>query len=253
MGIQYRLLGPVEVHRDGEPTPVRGAMQRMLLTALLLEPHHSLSLDRLTALLWDDSPPRSATANVRTYASRLRGVLGETRMTCVGGGYRLAVHAGELDVTLFAAWVAAARAALAAGDAATAAVRYAAALALWRGPAAADVPRTTRLAALLVALEEQRLCALEEHVHSRLLLGDCHTLVPELRRATATHPTRERLWAALMTALYRCGDPGGALLAYTEAGAAMRHQLGLDPGAELAELHLRMLRRDPDLALRPAH
>src|SRR5829696_7529584 len=75
MGWQFRLLGPLEVRRDEALLVVGSAKQRTLLAALLLEPNTVVGLDRLIDALWETAVPRSAIANVRTYASRLRSML----------------------------------------------------------------------------------------------------------------------------------------------------------------------------------
>lgn len=71
--LRFGLLGPVEVRRNGRPVPLGSPKQRALLTALLLEPNRVVSIDRLVMAVWDEEPPRSAVANVRTYVNRLRG------------------------------------------------------------------------------------------------------------------------------------------------------------------------------------
>ena len=47
VGLQFRLLGPLEVWRDGRPIRLVGERQRGLLAALLLNANAVVSADRL--------------------------------------------------------------------------------------------------------------------------------------------------------------------------------------------------------------
>lgn len=246
--LRFGLLGPVEVRRNGRPVPLGSPKQRALLTALLLESNRVVSIDRLVMAVWDEEPPRSAVANVRTYINRLRGTLGEgERLAARPPGYVLTVHAGELDVNEFADALRQGRQALSAGRPETALRHLTAALTRWRGAPAEDVPRSAALGPRLDALAEQRCLALEAQAEARLMLGEHADAVPELRETVAAHPARERLWGSLMLALYRTGDSAAALSAYGQARTFLAEELGVEPGPELAELHRSMLNRDPAL------
>ncbi|MCC5579595.1 winged helix-turn-helix domain-containing protein [Microtetraspora sp. AC03309] len=255
MALRFRALGPLQVWQDGEIATLGATKQRLLLTALLLEPNRPVSDGRLITALWEDSPPRSALANLRTYANRLRHVLagpsvdsGEERIVNRHSGYLLCVRPGELDITDFREYLRKGRAALTDGDPRSAARHLAAGLALWRGSAAEDVPRTLGVAPQLDALDEQRYLALESHVQARLALGEHYELIGELQETLAAHPTRERLWSHLMVALYRSGDHAGSLAAYAEAGRTIHRHLGVELGPGLRDLHRAILDRAPVLA-----
>ncbi|MEU8197291.1 BTAD domain-containing putative transcriptional regulator [Microbispora amethystogenes] len=252
MNLRFGLLGPVQLHRNGRPVPVGTPKQRALLTALLLEPNRVVSIDRLVTSVWDAEPPRFAVANVRTYVNRLRGTIGDgDRLTARQPGYVLAVRDGELDVTEFADALRQGRRSLSAGRPDTALRQVSAALTRWRGDPAEDVPRSAALGPRLDALVEQRCLALETLAEARLMLGEHADAVAELRETVAAHPTRERLWGALMLALYRTGDSAAALAAYGQARAFLAEELGVEPGPELAGLHRRILDRDPALRAAP--
>ncbi|WP_182906066.1 BTAD domain-containing putative transcriptional regulator [Microbispora sp. H13382] len=252
MSLRFRLLGPIEVRRNGRPVPLGSPKQRALLTALLLEPDRVVSIDRLVMAMWDEEPPRSAVANVRTYVNRLRSALGDgDRLTARPPGYVLAVRAGELDVTEFADALRQGRQALSAGRPEAALRHLSAALTCWRGAPAEDVPRTAALGPRLDALAEQRCLALEARAEARLRLGEHADAVPELREMVAAHPTRERLWGTLMLALYRSGDSAAALSAYGRARTFLAEELGVEPGPELAGLHRSILNRDAALLAIP--
>ena len=127
--------------------------------------------------------------------------------------------------------------ALAAGDAERAGVVLREALELWRGPALADLEFEPFAAAEIARLEEQRLEALEARVEADLARGAHAALVSELQQLRAEHPTRERLVAQLMLALYRSGRQAEALEVYRDAREILVEDAGIEPGAELQRLH----------------
>ena len=91
------------------------------------------------------------------------------------------------------------------------------ALALWRGPALADVADEPFAAPEIRRLEELRLEALELAIDADLAAGRHHEVAGEIDALVAEHPLRERLHAQRMLALYRCGRQAEALEAYREA------------------------------------
>jgi DNA-binding beta-propeller fold protein YncE len=135
------------------------------------------------------------------------------------------------------------------GDAGAAAERLRAALALWRGPALADLAYERFAQAEVERLEELRLAALEDRIDADLALGRHGALVGELRECVAEHPLRERLRAQLMAALYRCGRQADALEVYREGRIALSAELGIEPGPTLRELERGILQQDPALGV----
>lgn len=254
MALDFRVLGPLEICRDGVATPLGPAMQRSLLAALLLEPNRVVPTDRLMSTIWDGEPPRSAVANIRTYTSRLRAILTDgrdgTRLSGRSPGYSVTVREGELDVNVFDRLTRFGRSAMAAGRLERAAQLFGEALALWRGSAAEDVRRTTMLDRRLAALDECRLATTEDWLDARQRLGEGAQLIDILRRLTVENPLRERMWGQLMIALYLAGDAGGALAAFHQARQALVENVGIEPGPELAALQRAVLTRDPALSRR---
>ena len=100
-------------------------------------------------------------------------------------------------------------------------------------------------------MEEQHLAALEVRVEADLAAGRHAELVGELQQLTSRHPWRERLHAQLMLALYRSGRQGDALEAYRDAREVLVEQLGVEPGAELHDLHEAILDHAPGLDVPP--
>src|ERR671930_1280922 len=131
----FRVLGPLEVSDETGPLLLGGQKQRAVLALLLLEPGRVVSTDRLIDALWGEQPPRTATTSLQNFISQLRKTLGPEVLETKPPGYRLRIRPGELDLDRFRVLVDSARSA-AAGERAEK-LRHA--LALWRGPALADL------------------------------------------------------------------------------------------------------------------
>jgi DNA-binding SARP family transcriptional activator len=233
----FDLLGPLRVSRNAVGIPLVSVKQRLLLAALLLRPGEVVRTDELAVALWEDEPPASAAANLRTYMRGLRQTVGAGRLPVVPGGYQVLVERGERDVDRFDAAVTQGRASLADGRPEQAAEELAAALDMWRGAPLADLPLTPPLARQVRRLEERRLLAEEDHAAARLAAGAAATIIQRLRTLVDQYPLRQRAWGQLMTALYRTGDVSGALDAFRQVRQRLTEQTGLDPGPELVRLH----------------
>jgi DNA-binding SARP family transcriptional activator len=244
----FLMLGPFEV-RDGERiVELRRRKHRALLALLLLRGDESVAADVLIEELWGAKPPKTARDALHNYVSQLRKELGEDMIETRGGGYAVNVEPEQVDLARFERLVAAAR------EADTAEERAATlreALALWRGPALADLAYEPFAAAEAGRLEELRLAAHEDLIEAELERGRHADLVPELEALVAQHPFRERLRGQLMLALYRAGRQADALEAYRDVRRTLVEELGLEPAAQLRELEQAMLRQDPSLD-RPA-
>ena len=118
---------------------------------------------------------------------------------------------------------------------------------LWRGEALAGV-RGDWIARMRDGLEEERRAAILERVGCELAGGRHADLVGELHHLLVAYPLDETFIAHQMTALYRSGRPGDALSLYRETRSRLVEEQGTEPGPALAELHQRILRRDPGLA-----
>ncbi len=247
--MEFRLLGPVEVTTSAGSLALGGAKIRTLLAALLLAPGRIVSTDRLVDIIWDDDPPPTARALIQTYVSTLRRVIGgpATEIICTHSpGYLARVHADSLDRHRFEVFVAQGRVAAAEGHHREASNAFRAADALWRGPALGGV-RSRVLAAEAARLDEQRIAVTEARIAADRALGRNGELIGELTVLIGQHPTRASLRGQLMLALYRVGRTGEALTVYRQGREALIEELGIEPGAELTQLHERILRADPDL------
>src|ERR671911_612735 len=103
--LEFRMLGQLEVVRDGEPVDLPGGKARLLLAALLVNPNRVVSTDRLFEVLWGADVPGSAQNLLQTYVSRLRDALEPERIRRAASsylvtrepGYVLAVDPDRID------------------------------------------------------------------------------------------------------------------------------------------------------------
>ena len=247
--MQFRVLGPLEVDAGSGPIPLGGPKQRAVLAHLLLHPNQLVPSGALIDELWGDEPPETARNTLQTYMSHLRKALGEGRLVWRSPGYVLSVDPSELDSSRFDDLVRDAKKALAV-DPSVGVSLLDDALALWRGPAFADVAEEASLLAEASKLDDLRLAAQEERLDGLLGSGQTGRAVGEAEALLARHPLRERPWGQLMLALYREGRQADALAAFQRARAILADELGIDPSPELVRLHERILGQDPALDLR---
>ena len=252
--LEFRILGPLEVVRDGESLEFRGSRERGLLALLVLNANRTVSPERLAEDLWGDAPPEGAAGTLRAYVSRVRRGLGDAGGLLVtrNSGYLLQVEPGAIDAARFAALVAEGGWQAAEGDHRGAAATLRQALALWRGPALADVAEAPSARAEAARLEETRMSALEARLEADLACGRHGELVGELEAVTQTHPLRERFWQMRMLALYRAGRQAEALRTYQELRRILGEELGIEPSPTLQRLETAVLRQDSDLEWRPS-
>ncbi|MEQ4725779.1 BTAD domain-containing putative transcriptional regulator [Nonomuraea sp. B19D2] len=227
------LLGPFEA-RDGEGRPIEisGARLCALVARLALEPGRVVPLDALTDAIWGEHPPAGAANALQSLVSRTRRVIGHAAIESHPAGYRLVIGPDDVDVSRFERLVSAGG---------LAALRQAEAL--WRGPALTDLAGLSFADNAAVRLTELRLSAAEDRLE--LELGAGNDVLAELGPLAAAHPLRERLQGLLMRALYAAGRQADALDAYERTRHTLSEELGVDPSAELAELHMAILRHDP--------
>jgi DNA-binding SARP family transcriptional activator/tetratricopeptide (TPR) repeat protein len=255
-GVEICLLGPLQVRCDGVVVAVGAGKQRALLAALLLQAGRVVPADQLAELLWAPGPPPpTAPVALRNYVMRLRHALGPAGQHLIvtrAGGYVITPGGCELDLARMEQELAAARAAARSGDWQQAAGHADASLGWWRGEPLSDVDLPALTAQHVPRLTEMRLQACELRIEAGLGLGWHAEAVTELPPLIAANPVRERLYALLMLALYRCGRRGEALDAYRAAHDVLVEGIGADPGPELQALQQQILHDDPALAPPPA-
>ena len=245
------VLGPLHIWAEDAEIAIPAAKQRAVLAALLVRANQVVSFGELAENVWDGAPPQTARVTLRNYVKCLRQLLGPadgTRIITRDPGYLLRVREDEADLLRFGSLSRQGAEAMQVADWPQAAGILAEALALWRGEPLADIPSDMLRRDAGPRLEQLRLQTLEWRVDADLNLGRHANLVLELQALAAEQPLRERFHAQLMLALYRCGRPAEALAAYDRARKLLVGQLGVEPGPELRDLHMRILRADEDLA-----
>jgi predicted ATPase/DNA-binding SARP family transcriptional activator len=246
--MQFGILGPLAVWRDGDPVQLRGLRVRMLLALLLLDAGRTVSSARLIDELWAESPPAGAANALQSLVSRLRTAIEPVAVELAAGGYRLDVPPDVVDTGRFELLAAEGRRVLAGGDPRLAADRLREALALWRGEPLADLTGAGFAGAAVARLGRLRLAAMEDRIEADLATGRATELLAELEALVAAHPLDERLRGLLMRSLYAAGRPANALALFAETRRLLADELGVDPSPELDRLHTAMLRRDPGLS-----
>ncbi|MEU3734696.1 BTAD domain-containing putative transcriptional regulator [Streptomyces sp. NPDC033538] len=244
--MRYGVLGPLAVwDAEGRPVRVPEAKVRALLANLLVHGGRPVPADRLIEDLWASSPPGGSTNTLQTKISQLRRVLGREQVVREPAGYRLLLADDVVDALRFQELAERARAHR---EPAVRADLFADALALWRGPAYADVAESLFVRGEIDRLEELRLGVVEDHAEVRLALGEHTALAAELGTLVARHPLRERLRMAHMRALYRAGRQGDALHSFQDLRRELAEELGASPGPAASALHEAILRQEPQLA-----
>ncbi|HEV7648436.1 MAG TPA: BTAD domain-containing putative transcriptional regulator [Actinophytocola sp.] len=242
--MKIRLLGPLEVFDGTSWSGVGAAKVRLLIANLLIRQRQVVPIDQLVQELWGDAPPKTATTQVHGYVLRLRRLLGDRDgrlLVTTAPGYRLVPGEDDTDAQRFLALAAEGHRQQRRGGFEHAAELLGQALALWRGPAFADVPESAAVAVEAARLTEQRLTALDARVDADLACGRHTMLIGELQQLVGEHPLREQGWHRLMLALFRAGRQAEALQAFQRVRTMLVGELGVEPGAALRELHQQLL------------
>ncbi|WP_051386195.1 AfsR/SARP family transcriptional regulator [Actinokineospora inagensis] len=247
------VLGPVEVRSDesdGRPVDLGGAKPKAVLAALLSQPRQVVPTERLIELVWDGSPPASATALVHTYVASVRRAVAAAgragALTTKSPGYLLDVDPTDSDLESFENHLYAARHAERQVEHDTAVGLYEQALRLWRGQAFGGV-EASFARSRSAHLTGERLSAEEGRARCQLRQGRAAEVAAHLRRLVHANPLREQSRALLMRALFESGRPEDALAVYRDGRARLVAELGVQPGSELRTLHNQIL----DGTLRP--
>jgi DNA-binding SARP family transcriptional activator len=254
MGVEYRVLGRLEVLRDGVPLELGAFRQRALLGLLVANAGTVLSTDRVLDDLWGEAGGIDKQNSLWAYVSGLRGVLEPGRAKRSEGtllltrapGYVLMLGGDDTDAGRFERAVVDARATVVT-DPAGASQTLRTALAMWRGHAYEEFVYESWAQSEIARLEELRLQAVEDRIDIDLRLGLARELISELQGLARQHPLRERFVSSLMLALYRSGRAAEAL----RAGASFRSRLvedtGMEPSRALRDLEHQILVDDPTL------
>nr|AFI57029.1 regulator [Amycolatopsis orientalis] len=252
--MRFNLLGPLEIFSGEKPIVISGHNRRATLGFLLLHANNVVATSRLLRAVWAGDAPQTARKILHNAIADLRGVLAEAgpgapELLTRAPGYLLRLDPRQVDLFRFHELVEHGRAELTARSFDTAAATLREALALWRGPALADLVESGIRWPELLTVQNAKLAAIEDCMEAELAGGRHHEVIGELEAVAEAEPLRERLAGQLMLALYRCGRQADALTAYRRTRTALVDSLGLDPSRDLQALERAILNHDPSLAL----
>jgi DNA-binding SARP family transcriptional activator/tetratricopeptide (TPR) repeat protein len=215
-----------------------------LLAALLVAPNEIVPTETLTRTVWYDRELGHPRAALHNSIARLRRILGTDLIETLPGGYRLRSSPGRLDLLRFEKLLATADAAASPADAVTALDD---ALGLWRGKPLGNVESPVLAETTAGRLTERYVSACERWAGPCLDTGRHDAVVTRLASLVEAHPFREQLAAHFILALYRCGRQTEALAAYDTLRRRLSDEMGMEPGAALQDLYLKIVRADPSL------
>jgi ABC-type oligopeptide transport system substrate-binding subunit/DNA-binding SARP family transcriptional activator len=239
--IHLRLLGPVQVERDGEPVGGFRSRKALALLGYLVAQGGPIPRERLADLFWEDKTESQGRTNLswvlRRISSRLPDCLQADRHTVQfhrPGNYWLDVHAfEELEAR---------------GDLAS----LAEAVALYRGEFLEGVtPEGCAEFELWVVGERerwrQRVASVLWELAARYTgRGEYEAGLRYTRELLVLEPWREEAHREMMRLLAWSGQRGAALAQYETCCRVLRDELGVEPAAETVRLYERI--RDGELA-----
>lgn len=259
-GLWLGVLGPLEAWRDGNRIALGERRLRVTLGVLALAPNTPVHRDELVDALWGDTPPGTAASLMQDYIGALRRKLDPDRtpndpggrLTSADGYATLRVTARELDLLAFEELIGDQRNPQDdPSDASADCRRYEQALRLWRGRPSADWPGAF-VHPRVAALDRARAAAVYAYSDAAFRLGLHQDVLPHLEELARHDPLDERAHGRLMTALAGVGQQARALEVFDGIRRRLDEQLGIRPGSELAEAHVKVLRQEVPLARRGA-
>jgi EAL domain-containing protein (putative c-di-GMP-specific phosphodiesterase class I)/DNA-binding SARP family transcriptional activator/AmiR/NasT family two-component response regulator len=252
------LLGRLSIDRDGDPSAsasLPGRRAELVFAYLAAEHRRTVSRDELGDALWPDRLPD-------TWAAALRGVMSDVRRFLDNGGldaanvlmtersgYRLALPDDVVvDLDEARSELVAARALLAADDAAQAAARAHHAAELSALP---FLPHHDGVwvDSVRSELESLHTSALELQVHALADAGNPRAAAVVAERLVRAEPFSEIAHQLRISVLADADDRAGALKAYEHCVAVLGAELGVKPSADTDALIRRVL--DQDRGQRP--
>ncbi|MFJ3668900.1 tetratricopeptide repeat protein [Streptomyces sp. NPDC090106] len=251
MTVELLALGPLELWNGPQQYELGSLKERCVLAALVHARGEPVSVDTLMDRVWNGEPPPTAQDTLHSYLSRLRGRLrravGEESVRVERPSprqYQLRADPEDIDLLRFQRLRADAVAARERGERELAIGLLRTAEALWRGePLSEFTDNDWALSARSRLIEDHRRVR-EERIGWEMELGRHADLIGELQELASQNPFAQRVIGCLMLALYRTGRHDEALALYRETYVRLQESQGIEPGAELQDLHLRMIEQD---------
>ncbi|GII59553.1 SARP family transcriptional regulator [Planotetraspora thailandica] len=242
-------MGPLRVWRGDIEVDAGPRQQRALLALLLAQHGRPVGLGELVDLIWVTDPPATAVNIIQKYIGALRRILepdvaprsSGSYLARQGNGYRLTAGPDVLDLAAFGRFVAAAKAAAAAGRTGEALDRYGEALQLCQGPAGGGLADNAAAAAVFAGIDGQFVDAAVDAAGIAVAEGRPGEVLAPLRLAARMFPLHEPVHAGLMAALAGADRQAEGLAVYQSIRERLADELGVDPGRELREAYLRVL------------
>lgn len=242
--LEFRVLGPVELLRDGSPVHLVGSTVLTVLTALLLRPNVIVPTEELIDDIWAAELPEHPRAALHNAVSRIRKIIGPIQLETFDWGYKLRADIGHHDLLFFNHLSAAADSAVAEGSLSKALRLQGTALELWRMPVLGNITASPLAATEVPHLTERYLCAMERRADLCIRVGHYGAMANELPRLISLHPLRESLTAYLMVALARSERRSGALSAYQVLRKNLHDELAILPSRSMQRLYSLILCND---------
>lgn len=258
--VEFRALGPLEAVVAGRQVDLGAPKQRALLALLVSRVGQPVAVDVMREGLWTGPPPRSAMTSLHALVAKLRRVLEPERaprtpptvLRTHPSGYLLDSRVVDVDVHRFGECATSGWQAWDRGDSRRALREFEAGLALWRGPAYADMVNASCVVPDVARLEEMRLSVVEGRCAALLAMHAHQVAVAELEAFVQVHPLREYSWELLSLGLYRAGRQADALAVLRTIKMRLAEELGIDPRPALQYLERKILNQDPALEMLPS-
>jgi DNA-binding SARP family transcriptional activator len=252
VNVQFSLLGPIRARRGPAEVDLGPNQRRAILALLLVRANQFVTTDDLSELLWEGSPPGSATNVIHKYIGAIRRLLEpdlEARtsgrwLTRQGGAYRLAADTTTSDLIAFRRMVKGARSARAGDRPADSLDLLIEALGLRRGACGEGLELYGRHRDYFTAVDQEYAAAVAEAADAALACAQPLRILPLLRRVGSDEPLNESLQARLMLLLAATGQQALALAHYQAVRERLSDELGVDPGAEIRTAHEKVLRQE---------
>lgn len=251
------VLGPLTVRRDGVDVTPGQPRVRTALGLLALHANAPAHREKIIGAIWGEQPPQTAVVMVQHYVSEIRRLAepgppsrGDSPLVIsVGADYQLQLKDEQTDHLTFRRLVTEARKAKSAHQLDAASEQYAWALGLWRGELLADLG-ALHDHPIAVGLRDLQVAVVLEYADLSESAGRYEQALPLLQEFTRRDPLNERAHASLMTALAATGQQAAALRIYHDLLRRLDDELGVRPGREVAEAHLKILRQEIPLPAR---